>query len=174
MTKHRVRGVYGGAWGKLVAGDYKPNQATLRKLGRALVDHIVKEAQKDFNAQPEPARGRPEGLPDSKKFYESFSFRVKGSTVEILSNWPTIDPILEGRDPYPMTWLTQDKGVGIVPLIDPTNKVIFRMAPANSAEAWIHPGFEKHNFMRRGVEKARAQMADLIKQDLAAFIRGKT
>jgi hypothetical protein len=169
---HRIRGVYGGAWAKLIAGDYTPGPKVLDRLGRRLVEEVINEARKDLARRSQGTDTRV-GLPDTEKFFQSFSYRVKGSVVEVMCNWPTIDALMEGRSPFPMTWLTRDKVPGPIPIHDPTGKIIFRMAPKNPGEAWIHPGFEKHNFVRRGIEKARAEMAVVLKDDLEAFLNGK-
>lgn len=160
-----VRRAYGGAWAKL-AGNVKLDRKMLDRLGKALVDSVVLEAKKDFAKQGRKP-GQPEGIPDSKDFFSSFSYRIVGEkTVELVSDWPWAEQIIEGRDPYPMTWLTQQAGAGRVPLMQPDGTVMFRMAPLSTKDAWIHPGFARHTFLERGIRKGRDAMAKIILEDL--------
>lgn len=172
----KIRGVRGNAWAKLVSGDYEISPQVLHRLGQRLVEEVVKEARKDLMVQRARQAGssQPEGLPSGEAFFRSFSYRISGqSTVEIVSSWPTIDAIIKGRDPYRMTWLTQDNGVGIVPLQDEQGNTIFRFAPKNASTAWIHPGFARHNFIRRGVEKARAFLAEEVRKEIQQDLTGR-
>lgn len=169
----KVRGVYVTPWSKMVARPYTPDRKTLQRLGRALVKAVVAEARKDFGGQPTPREGVPEGIPDSEAFYRSFSYRIVGNTIELRSTWPWIEQIVEGRDPYPMTWLTQEAGRYIVPLHLRDGTLIFRVAPLKFADAWIHPGFARHTFLQRGIRKAREAMADIISEEMVReLLRG--
>lgn len=168
---NKIRSVRGNAWSRLVAGDYTPSQAALHQLGQYIIECIVAEAHKDLIKQKALTKDGPVGVPDSDAFFQSFTYRITNGNIEILCDWPTIDALMEGRAPFPMSWLTREKGVGVVPLKDDHGDVIFRMAP-QMKDAWIHPGFQKHNFIRRGVEKGRQRTAEIIKQDLLKFIQG--
>ena len=150
----------------MVAKDFEPDRKTMQRLGRALVKAVVEEAKKDFQKRPQPARGVPEDIPNSDSFYDSFSYRLNGRTIELVSTWPWIQQIVEGREPYRMTWLTQERGAYIVPMSMRDGTVIFRTAPLKTDDAWIHPGFARHTFMERGIRKARQQMAEIVAQEM--------
>lgn len=169
---NKIRSVRGNAWGRLVQGDYKPSAACLHRLGQYVVTSIVEEARKDLLKQQAITKGGPVGVPDSEAFFSSFQYQVVNGNVEIICDWPTIHALMEGKAPFPMSWLTQEKGMGVIPLQGDDGNVVFRMAPHQGNE-WIHPGFQKHNFIRRGVEKGRKKAADFLKQDLLDFIQGR-
>jgi len=134
----------------------------LDKVGKVIRDEIVKEARNqarsDRKTKPgsdaDESESAPEGIPNSSRFYDSFKWRIKGTTVEIYSDWPWINQIVEGRSPYKMTWLTQEKGVKKVPFSDPTGRVKILSTPATVSDAWIHPGFASHNFIQKGWQNA--------------------
>ena len=91
--------------------------------------------------------------------------------MELYSTWPQIEQIVEGRRPYPMTWLTQQEGVSKVPMKgDRPGTVLIRTTPKSPENAWIHPGFKKHNFIRRGYERARRQMNEVLSQRLGKVL----
>ena len=50
----------------------------------------------------------------------------------------------------------------VVPLTTSTGEVIFRMAPLRTADAWIHPGIARFNFMERAVRKAKIQVDKIM------------
>lgn len=164
-----VRSVYGKPWSKM-AGIQRLDRKTLNKVGKILVEEIVKEAKKELSAQgnkPTPI-GDPEGLPRSREFFRSFHYKVRGSrTIEIYSNWPWILQLVEGRDEYKMTWLTQAEGVRRVPMKQPDGTMVIRMAPKNRSDAWIHPGFRKHKFLERGIKKGREKAAKVMLEYVA-------
>lgn len=159
--------VYGTPWSKLVQRPITLDKKVLERLGEALVEAVVREARKDFAKQGKaPRRGEPEGLPDSEGFFQSFKYRVVGnSTVEVYSTWPYINQIVEGRRPYPMSWLTRQHGVETVPLLNEAGQVIFRAAPLTTKDAWIHPGFARHTFFQRGIRKGREEMARIVSEE---------
>ena len=121
--------------------------------------------------RPTP-RGKPVGLPATEDFFESFDYRISGrSTVEITSTWPWAVQLTEGRDPYPMDWLTMQKLKGKpVPIIKRDGTVIVRMAPFRAGDYWIHPGFAKHTFIERGVRKARKELATIMMHEAARML----
>jgi hypothetical protein len=168
-AKIRTRGVYGKPWSKMVGEPIEITQKILQRLGRALVRSVVAEAKRDLALQgrsPTP-KGDPEGLPTTESFLRSFGYKVAGkSTVVITSTWPWIEQIKEGREPYKMTWLTRQRGVYRVPLVQSDGTVLVRMAPLTTQDAWIHPGFARHTFLERGVKKARKRMATILAQEV--------
>ncbi len=164
-----LRSVYGTPWSKLAKGKVPLAVRTMRRLGAMMVKEIVKEARKDFAKQgrkPTP-KGEPEGIPKSKDFFKSFHWRLRGSrTIEIYSTWPWIEQIVEGRDKYKMTWLTQPEGIYQVPMKQPNGTVIVRTTPATRRKAWVHPGFAEHNFIERGVDKGRIKAAEIMLEEI--------
>lgn len=171
-TGVRIRKTRGKTWANIEQGDVLTADF-MKKVGKVLVESIVFEARKDFAKQGgrPTSRGFPEGIPDSEKFFESFRFEVKGTTVEVYSDWPWIEQITEGRRPYPMDWLTRQEGVSRVPMKGPAGTVLIKSTPATKAEAWIHPGFRKHNFIRRGYERARRKMEAMLQQQVVAVLK---
>lgn len=159
LAKFRVRGAYTGAWTKAIGEKATPE--LVRLLAKLLVEEVVKAAREA--AQPPRTRGSgtPLTVPNEESFFRSFEARVRGDrTVEILSNYPMIQSLIEGRGPYPMKWLTQSNGVQAVPITKADGTVIFRTAPANPSVAWMHPGFEKHDFIKVAVAKAQKRYAE--------------
>jgi len=170
----RIKKTSGKTWATMKDGDFV-DEKFLRRIGDLLVESIVFEAGKDFAKQgnkPTPP-GQAEGVPRSLSFFDSFHYRLgRGQTVEVYSTWPWIDQIIEGRRPYPMDWLTQQAGVSRVPMKGPGGTVLIKTTPAGTQDAWIHPGFRKHNFVRRGYERARRQMDEMIKKQVVKVLAG--
>jgi hypothetical protein len=154
-----------------MAGEVPITPQMLKRLGKALVDAVVAEAKKDLAKRGQVARGQPLGLPRDESFFDSFGFQVVGkSTVEITCSWPWIEQHVDGRTPYRMEWLTQEKGAYRVPMVQSDGTVIVRMAPLRTNQAWIHPGFARHTFLERGVEKGREKMAEVIAEEVIAML----
>ena len=162
-----VRRVYGKPWSKLAQG-MNLDRKTLQRLGRALVRAIRMEAARTVARQKGlKIEGSPESLPDTPRFLDSFGYRIVGrSTVEITCTWPFIEQLIEGRDPYRMVWLTQQAGIGKVPMTQPDGTVIIRTTPRQMSDAWIHPGWARHTFIERGVKRGRDRMAEIIVKEV--------
>jgi len=170
----KIKRTYGKTWAGLQNKDFITPEF-LNKIGEMLVEAIVFEAGKDFAKQgnkPTPP-GEPEGLPRSVGFFDSFTHKVvpRGGRVEIYSSWPWIDQLLEGREAYPMEWLTQQAGVSRVPMKGPGGTVLIRTTPASPQDSWIHPGFKKHTFVRRAYEKSRRKMKAMIDQQIMKTLK---
>jgi hypothetical protein len=164
-----IRSVYGTPWSRL-AGGVTLDRKTLNLVGQTLVKEIVKEAKLDLAKQGNKRTpvGEPEGIPNDPKFFQSFTFQIRGKrTIEILSTWPWIEQIIEGRDEYKMTWLTQQAGVNRVPMRQENGTVLVRTTPSKKADAWIHPGFARHRFLERGIQKGRDKAAKYMLEDVA-------
>lgn len=172
-TMDHVGGAYGTPWSRMVGKPIKITQRTMKQLGKVIVESVVAEARKDFAKQGKaPRRGEPVGIPDTEDFFRSFSFRIVGeSTVEVLSNWPFIKQLTEGRDPYPMWWLRRPK-VHTVPIVIGAGEVIFRVAPLKLSDAWIHPGFARHTFIQRGIRKGREKAAEIAAKAAMKSLKG--
>lgn len=168
----RIKRTFGKTWAKLNDGDFF-DEKFLGRVGDMLVDAIVFEAGKDFAKQgnsPTP-RGEAEGIPRSLRFFDSFGHKiVKGTQVEIFCTWPWIEQIVQGRPPYPMTWLTHQAGISKWGIRQSDQKVLIKTTPLGSQDAWIHPGFRKHTFVRRGYDRARRQMKSLLNERVAKVL----
>lgn len=158
------------------AGEIRLERKDLAFFGKCLVKFVKEEARKDASKSSQ--------IPDTKRFFESFSYRVTTGGIEILSTWPWMEMIVEGTDgPFPMTWLTQEayakggapdggsepQGIRKGPLSDKpkpskilripmrasSGEMVVRTAPLMIRDAWIHPGVAKHNFVNRAFRKAQ-------------------
>ena len=160
------------------------DDAFLKKVGEMFLEAIILEAGRDFAKQgnsPTP-RGQPEGIPKSLRFFDSFSYEIVRNTVEIHSSWPWIDQIIQGRRPYEMDWLRRDssargKPVPRVPMGGKSGPPLIVTTPGLDREgrrqpSWIHPGFKKNNFIRRGYERARRQMDTLLEKQVVKVLSG--
>ena len=100
-------------------------------------------------------------VPKSSDFLSSFRFEVTEElelkvTLDYDVKWAWISEYLEGRKPYPMTWLTKQhlKERKIIPIKDhKTGEIKFRPVPLTTKQAWIHPGIKKHTFVDAGISK---------------------
>jgi hypothetical protein len=167
-----TKGIYGKPWSKI--SSIPVSRDVLERVGQILVDSVVEEAKKDFAKQRgmRTPRGEPMGLPVSKRFYESFGYKIVGkSTVTITTTWEWF-PRYEGRRPYRMPWLTRERGVNIVPFPQDDGTVIFRTAPLTTAKAWIHPGVARHTFLQRGLRKGRQKAAQILSEELIKVLSG--
>ena len=146
----------------------------MEKLGGFLVDSIIYEARKDLAKQggKPTERGVAEGIPASERFFKSFRYEVKGNSIEIYSDWEWIEQITEGRNEFSMEWLTQQRGVSRVPMAGKQpGTVLIKSTPGGSQQPWIHPGFRKHNFIRRGYEKARRKFEQELKTQINKVLK---
>jgi hypothetical protein len=175
----RIRGVYAKPWSKMV-GRVKLDRKTLERVGEIIVENVVKEAKKDLAKQGNRVtpRGKPYGIPTSRRFFASFDYKIRGErTIEVVSTWPWIELHTQGKEPYRMTWLTRPAPLfggsrrgGRVPMMQPDGTVLVRMMPTGTANAWIHPGFARHNFLERGVKKGREEAAEIIREEIVAML----
>lgn len=170
----RIKTTRGKTWAKLENADFVTEEF-LHKVGKLLVDTIVFEAGKDFAKQgnkPTP-RGIAEGMPRTLNFFDSFSYKVDSSkgVVSIFSSWPWIDQIIDGRPPYPMEWLTKEKGVNWVPMEQEDGTKLLISTPVSAADAWVHPGFKRHTFMRRAYENSRRKMEKLVANRITTVLK---
>ena len=140
----------------------RPNKTTATlKFGELWLKYVRQEAVKDMMLGT--------GVPSSDSFLASFSLRRTMDAVYIVSTWPNIAAILEGRRPYPLKWLTRAAGVETVPLVNRYGATEFRMAPATADRAWIHPGVKAHTFVQRALDRALEQSASDILDTVLAL-----
>jgi len=181
--EHRIRGVYGSPLSKLSGQKVKLSRDLLEKAAVIILDQIKREIAKDtLKAVALRPPGEPVPIPKTKKFADSFKFRIKGkSTIEITSDWPTsvahttpADEIdLETKRPKPhapikMWWLTRPK-VPFARIVRQDGEVIVRTTPlSGSGDVWIHPGFRKYTFIERGLRKGRKKAMEAITPDIVA------
>lgn len=168
IVQLRVRGAYIGAWAKRVG-----EQATI-DLVREMADVLQEEIRRAIREEAVPRHrgtGQPIALPNSDAFVNSFRTRVVGKrTVEVVCTYPFIRALTEGREPYPMTWVTRAGGVPVAPIERSDGTVIFRATPGNGQRPWVHPGFARHRFLDIAVKRARARVPDVSKDALARAV----
>lgn len=162
--KVELRVVYKKPLFRKVGDGFVPDNTIMDAMGEIILESVRKEAMRDMALARSMAgtRGQPVGLPDTPSFLKSFGFSVQNSQIKIDSTWPLINQHLEGRDAYPMTWLTQASGIKTVPMILASGITIIRAAPLSKESAWIHPGFIKYTFLERGVRKGRQQAINMV------------
>lgn len=135
--------------------------------GRELQKEVKLQAQRELSSN-----ANLHSIGDISSFLSSLKVKVDKSTlsIEIVTNYPNFDKLLEGTDPFPMTWLTQEKGVKIVPLKADDGTVVFRTTPLKSEDAWIHPGIARHTFLNKAFDRARRKCLVLIRDFIAQHI----
>jgi hypothetical protein len=164
----RVKTKLAGPLMRMIGQQIPLSEGTLNKMGEALVEGIAAEAERDRILAGPRAPGAPVGIPDTPTFKDSFSYKIRGKrTIDIISSWPWIEQITEGRAPYKMTWLTRANKVHAVPIMTKDGTVIVRTAPLRTKDAWIHPGFARHTFIERGIDRARPKIEELLLAELA-------
>lgn len=121
---------------------------TLVQIAKVFLTLVQTEAKKDFTK-------REAGVQDRERLLRSFSYRVTPpKTIEILSDWPGLKNIVEGRRPFRMKWLNRKAGIKVVPIVDhDTRRIVFRTPPLTTGSAWIHPAIAKHAFLERAIFK---------------------
>jgi hypothetical protein len=148
------------------------NDVFLKRAGEVIQESIRQEAIKDYSRTKRTPRGEPMGLPNTPKFFNSFGVKIEGkSTIVITSSWPWIEPHVEGREPYKMTWLTRQKGLRAVPIERPDGSVVIVRTPLSKGDAWIHPGALKFHFIERGVKKGRKKVMEMLAQEAIKQIK---
>lgn len=165
----------------LTVEDIVLDAVSLGKVGKILVDAVKAEAKKDFAKRGKSAygTGKPEGLPDSHgksirpSFFNSFAARVSSSRMlTIVSSWPWIENLIEGKPAGPMKQFTRDKHPKPIRFLKKDGTVLYRMAPkvgtfiqsgpnkGKAASLWIHPGYARHTFVQRGIAKGRKKLLE--------------
>ena len=97
----RVRGTYRKPWSKIAKEPLSERATEL--IGRTLVKNFSDEARRDFTLRKwslnDPMGGPP--------IHKSFSYRVRGSVIEVVSSYYGLAELLQGIPPRRLTWLTQ-------------------------------------------------------------------
>jgi hypothetical protein len=164
VVQFRVRGSYIGAWAKKIGE--QASVEVVRQMATILQDEVRRAAREAANPR---ARGtkRPMELPNTESFFNSFRTRIVGNkTVEVVCTYPFIRALTEGREPYPMTWLTRAAGVPVVPIERADGTVVLRATPGPGDAPWIHPGFTAHKFLEVAMKRARGRLAEVAQNAL--------
>jgi hypothetical protein len=181
-TQARLRGAYGKPVAKLGGQSVPLTPKQLRRFGEVLLEQVRAEARKDMQKSAGVGGGGPVPLPRTQKFLDSFSYRISGgSTVEIVSDWPTAEahtlPIRSERDldkkeakrtpAFPMTWLARNR-VPYAKLELSGGEVLIRTTPnpLQGESYWMHPGFLQYTFLQRGIRKGREIFSQEIAREL--------
>lgn len=137
------------------------SDSQMKSLSNFLIKAVMEEANKDraFLGQ----------LPDTPRLNYSWSVKIEGDTMLLVSDWPWMEAYVEGKDPYPMPWLTREKGVYKVPIIQRDGTVLIRTAPLTTQDAWIHPGIARHTFLNRAFQRTINRMNEMFLDYLATF-----
>ena len=187
------QGIYSGAITKKLGAnligqleDPKLKKKLLRKMGRSLVDHIIYEGRKDLARAGKSARGKPvaDGGGLGESFFKTVKYRIKGdSTIEVYSNWKWLESLIQGMPKSKMTSLVASRNPRLwrngkngkvrktLPIKNGRGGVVFRVAPLNLEDAWVHPGISKHTFWDRGVKKWRRSVPKLISDFLSRNLK---
>jgi hypothetical protein len=143
------------------------NKDELAFFGRCIIKYIRQEALKDHAKTGQ--------VPNSKDFLGSFSFQIKGNSIEVVSSWPWIDLVRFGTNgPYAMKWLTRAQGVPKVPLRGKHGEILIRNTPLTTDKAWIHPGIARHTFVERAFRRAKKDCFDKFLQRQIGNILNET
>ena len=187
------QGIYSGAVTKKFGdslnsrlNDPKFKRKLLSEMGRSLVAHIVYEGRKDLARAGKSSRGKPvaDGGGLGESFFRTVKYRIKGdSTLEVYSNWKWLEKLLQGMPKSKMTSLVASTNPRLwkngkngkvrksLPINNGRGGVVFRVAPLNLEDAWVHPGISKHTFWDRGVKKWRVNVPKLISKFISRNLK---
>lgn len=147
----------------------------MEHLAKALVQQITYEGKKDLAKSKKSSRGQP--VPDggglSAGFFKTIQYSISAGQITVYSDWDHLERLLQGMPRTKMTQLVASRNPNlwtrgkrgrkrkVLPIND-NGKVIFRVAPLNLDEAWVHAGITKHTFWDRGVKKWRKSLPKLV------------
>lgn len=164
VVQFRVRGSYMGAWAKKIG---EQASAEIVRRMAAILQEEVRRAAREAATPRARGTGRPMEIPDTESFFNSFRTRVVGrKTVEVVCTYPFIRALTEGKEPYPMTWLTRAAGVPVVPIERADGTVVLRATPGPGDRPWVHPGFAAHKFLDVAVKRARDRLVEVSQEAL--------
>ena len=192
----KARRVYGTPLSRYAKDPIPLDQKTLTEFGKVILKAIQIEAKRDAAMTAAMKPGEPVRMTVAHKIAESLKCRIVGErTLEFYSTHPLINQFTEGEPPFPMTWLTKQRGVGAVPMKNAAGVTVFRMAPDIGAKEtnaervarlmrnpgskpnntfWFHPGFRKYNFLERGARKGRAQVMEMFAERVVSNLLSST
>ena len=148
------------------SGQITFSEEEIKEIGCIILESVKEEIKKDM-AKTSAIRnpGEPVPIPNSKRFVESFKWKLKGKkTLEIYSNWPTAaaHTVEKQKGPFNMVWL-KAPSVPYARLDLKGGISIVRTTPGGN-DFWIHPGFKKYNFLERGVRKGQIKAIEKMTQ----------
>lgn len=176
-----LRSAYTGTIGKGAQIDLSREQVEM--IGRIILEQIREEIAEDTKkAGASRGSGEPVALPLTKRFADSFQFKVSGErTLEFTSDWPTARAHTLGRDKdldledknkggsgeFPMWWLTKPQ-VPYARIVNSEGKitVVSTPNPADGDAMWIHPGFRRYSFLERGIRKGKQKALEALAVDI--------
>ena len=192
----KARRVYGTPLSRYAKEPIPLDKKTLLEFGKVILKAIQTEAKRDAAMTAAVKPGEPVRMTAAHKIAESMRCRVVGErTLEFYSEHPLIHQFTEGEPPFPMTWLTKQKGIGAVPMKSTAGVTVFRMAPDIGAKEtnaeriarlmrnpgskpnntfWMHPGFRKYNFLERGARKGREQVMGMFAERVVSNLLSTT
>jgi hypothetical protein len=131
------------------------SQKELEAIGKSWVKYVKREAKKDS--------AKSAYVPRTGEFYNSFSFGVDRGVITLYSTYEWLDLITKGtRGKYKMEWLTQERGVHVVPICQRDGRMAFRTAPLTVGQAWVHPKIAQHTFITRAYDLAVQEHIETI------------
>jgi hypothetical protein len=136
----------------------------LHKIGQVIVDIFVHEAKKDFARRGLSGKSS-DGSPS---IWDSFSYRLHGQSIEILSTFPLLKQTASPKRPpssTPRPGVLQRSSGGAP---------VFQMAPLKLADAWVHPGIHRFSFVERARRAAHTAVLQILKEEaVRAVIRSR-
>jgi len=154
-TKVKVKKSRKTRKGTLAGSDLGLKTQDFTRIAEIILESVREEIRKEI-AKSSGLRGNgPVPIPDSRRFVDSFKYKINGKNIEIYSNWPTAAAHLNKKDsgPFQMKWLSKSS-VDYARIQTKGGLSVVRSTPS-SADLWVHPGFKKYNFLDRGVRKGQ-------------------
>jgi len=191
----RIKGFYGGA--RLKRMNVELTKKHLNQLGNCIVKLISREAKKDFAKRGWSGNAYDGTDPIWDSFSYRIA---GGKTIEVVSTFPRIGMLTgDGVPEHDMTWLTQEakdkhpedyeltqgerrrrmRKAGKVsqgerlPLVVPVSQgttVVFRTAPLQLQDAWVHPGIARFTFMERASRMVYKECAPIFALAVAQYL----
>lgn len=193
----KIAGAYGGPFGKLAGITVNPE--ILSRLGDCLVDTLAEESRKDFAKRGWSGKDPKGGPPVWDSF--DYRIRGTNTLEITTTFWGLFELATGDIPSRKMTWLTQEakdnhpenyprtpterrlrmKQAGrvsegermplVVPLKTRSGEVIFRTAPFETQDAWVHPGIAKFTFIQRAMKKGREKLAEIIQNEVVQVLK---
>lgn len=119
-----------------------------KKVLRDTQKEILKAIRAEIVTQPFSRRAK-------QALSQGVGTRVQKSSVLVIAKHPAFLPLVRGKKPQQMKWLT--KATRPIPIVLEDGKVIFRNATTRSMSAgrWYHPGHKDTGLLERARTAAR-------------------
>lgn len=178
-----LKSAYTGTIGKNAKIELTRDQVEL--IGTVILEQIREEIAEDTKkAGGFRGAGQPVALPNTKKFADSFSFKIIGDrTLEFTSDWPTARAHTLGQSKdlemgsknkgstgeFQMKWLISPQ-VPYARIVQSNGKIVVVATPnpADGDAMWVHPGFRKYSFLERGIRKGKQKALEIIAAQMTA------